>query len=114
MNQEQEKVLMCLEKAKAKLGPNGENWTKEAYARNKLGIKILSSDPNAVKFCALGAIRAAKCEPQVQTKAQITLNRVAMEIGAESIVDLNDDAKSFKEILDVYDAAISELKDQKE
>lgn len=37
-------------------------WCRGAYARNEHGEEVLETAPDAVAFCALGAIRRAACD----------------------------------------------------
>lgn len=112
--EQEETPVMCLEKVKNILGENGEHWTKKSFARDDLGLSISPSSSQAVKFCLLGAIEAAKCEDDVRFKVEISLGKALDGIIGNSfstIVSFNDDPNTeFEQVKKIIEKTINRLK----
>ena len=80
---------------------NKENWTQDAYARDKYGVSIGVNCSNAVYFCSIGAIRKITMSPF----DAMEVLRKHME---DSIIAFND-GHTHKEVLAAWDEAIASL-----
>jgi hypothetical protein len=108
--------------ARAKIADQ-DNWTQHVLARDindndKPASHPLARyvhwegldgrDPQACKFCALGAVQAATPDENEFLKARDALNRAASELfGTYSIAEVNDDY-DHAAVLQCYDRAINE------
>ena len=103
-----------------------EAWTKGAMARDKYGDIVYASSPNAVCFCAAGAVEQVSGDPDIFHAAIAQLNAVvkeqypelsfeSFEKGLPCITVVNDTPETTHEdILKFFDAAIALLGDQEE
>ena len=85
-----------------------KGWTQGEIARNESGYCVPASDPDAVCWCAVGAIGAAypidKTMHPDYLEARDSIRRVLSESGVEcSISEWNDDPRRTKEeVLDLF------------
>lgn len=92
-------------KAARNLISEPEHWTQGVEARDKDGKVIISTSPEAVKWCAYGAIWKFHEENEgVQIQAEELL-RSCIPDGCPSLLKLND-CHTHEEVLAVYDRAI--------
>lgn len=90
-----------LKAALALLGPNGENWCKEAFARNERQHPVMVESPTACKFCAMSA-----CEKIAgNTFQDLFLYDAANIMGYEDIAKLND-TEPFAAVVQAFELAI--------
>jgi hypothetical protein len=70
-----------------------QHWTQEAYARDAAGRQVKPYDPTAVKWCIEGAV-AISCNPAAILPPffMVLLDKIAEELGYESVGLLNDGA----------------------
>ena len=87
-----------------------KGWTQDAYARNVDGTKVEPTDPDAVKFCMRGALYRACRDFDSEISMSRTydyLHKIHYKDDKSlSLVDINDGAKTKKEVIDVFDKLI--------
>ena len=88
-------------------------WIRGAMAMNKMGKTVTVKSPEAVAFCAIGALRRAEFKlgtPGVATQARIEL-RKALPITAYngSIVEFNDNSSDNTRVVNLFDRAIARV-----
>lgn len=68
-------------------------WTREAHARDASGRCVKPYDPRAVRWCIEGAV-AISCNPAAILPPffMVLLDKIAEELGYESVGLLNDGA----------------------
>lgn len=103
-------VAQTLKDVKELLGPEGEHWTQEAYARGKSGRAVKTLGKAACQWCLVGAFN------RVRTERNITLpvfSGVLRNTGMldYSIVDFND-THEWPEVSALLDKAIEEAERQ--
>lgn len=109
-----DKAIAILKRS-AKLIEKG--WARGWFAKDKYG-KIVDhfSDPRAVKFCAVGAIRRASNDVKA-SKEDMARARIALEfhlgLVTYSIVEWNDKQKSKKPVIEAFNAAAESLEKKK-
>lgn len=87
---EKQHAIEVLDKALEILGPNGEHWTKEAFARDKNGKPVDDLKETAVCFCSTGAVHKAVNDLQY-TSARLVIDLLNTKCGkCHSILRLND------------------------
>jgi hypothetical protein len=81
--------------------------TTKAFARNGEGrrVTLLGNDPDAVCWCAVGAIQCLARNRYDRREAIKALDDVALDIFGVSIVAVNDD-RGHEAVMRVYDRAI--------
>jgi hypothetical protein len=77
-------------------------WTKGAFARNKHGAAVASTDPEAVCWCSFGAITAVEV---LSAESRVFLARIL----PSNIATWNDHS-SHDQILAGFDLAIAKAK----
>jgi hypothetical protein len=88
---------------------NSDNWVRGYMAIDREDRPTSVADPNAVAFCALGAIYRVALSGKADTlKAQILLNRVARALGARDITDFNDTSTHY-EVMNLFNTVIAVL-----
>ena len=95
-----------------------DHWTQYAFARDRQGRMISPQSPDAVKFCAFGAIECASgIKPLSPGWNEYTsyLNAVAANLFNESMVMVNDDngntAEVHNRVIQIYEEAIRNATD---
>lgn len=78
-------------------------WTQNAIARMPDGTECSEHDPEAVSWCALGAIH--KCGYVYSGDAWAHLSNAAYEVGASSLVDVNNN-RQHADVMRMFDRAI--------
>lgn len=102
-------VVDNLKAARAKI-EKPENWLQRALSTNKKGYNVLPDDPEACRFCSVGAIRSVMPD-QVHAVTKypegIFLNTVvkSRSDAAFGIVSYND-SSTHAEVLSAFDEAI--------
>ena len=127
------KTSTILKKALKVLEGDGSNpaWTKGCYARNGYRHEVAPTNPNAVKFCAYGALHRALNEPASTDYTYASRSpefRVAEEylkletpkisyswnyglLSNQPIDEFNDDEEtSFEDVRKLYKRAIKRAK----
>ncbi len=85
-----------------KLLRDPKNWNKGHYSVDKNGKKVLSSDPSAVRWCALTACNLFARERD-HCRKELTL--AAKQMGFTSITQLNDNG-THEQLIKMFDLAI--------
>jgi hypothetical protein len=102
-------VVSVLERARA-LVANG--WSKETSARNENGFKVRWESPEAVQFCAGGALsRALMDETKTWSQKLIgsLMSSLLKKLPPGSIANWNDKPERTKdEVLSLFDTLIAE------
>ena len=74
-----------LRRARAMLGPNGENWTQGTFARSADGEDIDNPvHPQAARWCAWGAFSAAAVDAGSDNEAAVMKAQAALKAAARS------------------------------
>lgn len=107
-------IIKGLREAKAKITPE-ESWTSGAYARTPDGVSVMETHPDAVKWCALGAINCVmQNDDRLQKFTAIRLlDKAARERGKKAIHLVNDEL-GHEPTLECFDAAVEEVKELRE
>lgn len=89
-----------------------EHWTQNHMARNGKNRSIEATDPDAVKFCALGAVDKTLGEEYLTKHVSVRqyLNKAAKELYRCLPTDVNDDL-DHEAVMNMYDEAIKMAKD---
>ena len=98
--------------ARAKIDKH-QKWCKGVFSRDHNGDEVSPVSVNAVRFCALGAIRAVTLGPLSRSEARAALRLAAgySNDSNESIFKLNDHPKTrHADIMALYDRAIEATK----
>lgn len=95
------RVLEGLKAARALIARRG-GWARGVYARNRLGEEVLIHRPEAVSFCALGALQRAMPVAVDYYNARMILQSVVKE----GVASFNDKQRRKKAVLDAFDKAI--------
>ena len=100
--------------ARAKIDKH-QRWCKGAFSKDHNGEEVSPVSVNAVRFCALGAIRAVTPDPLGRSEARAAL-RLASGYGRNEIIfELNDHPKArHADIMALYDRAIEMTKGEAE
>jgi len=92
-----------------------EHWTQGCYARASDGSEVLPESPNAVCWCALGAIRVVlggHFDPLGPfDKAEYALMGVLPDGASSPYVSDYNDNRSHRSVLRLYDKAIDACQD---
>lgn len=91
-----------------------ENWIQGAVARNKYGVSTQAISPDAVCWCAVGALGAVACEYVIFNKTahileyaiQTQFPKVDGRPTTISIEEFNDYFATHEKILETFDRAI--------
>lgn len=104
------KVLKVLRTAR---GLVDKGWTTGALAMNKKGKRVPVKSPEAVSFCAIGALRRAEFKlgaPGTATKARIELRKaLPKDAYTDSIVEFNDYSDGKDRVVALFDRAIARV-----
>lgn len=123
MSASPEKLARKAIKRARKLISTPEGWTTEVFARNADNEAVQTFSPNAVRFCALGALRRGIFEVERegtdgvaavdQVAVEQALSRTANRMFGRSLVDINDSGgeASRKAVIEVYKQVAKEMKD---
>lgn len=84
-------------------------WTRNAFARLPSGRATGYTDESACRFCAEGAIRRASYELQIDGLKYGAAEKLGALITVP-VTHYNDDSKSKKRVLELFDKAIARLK----
>lgn len=81
-----------------------ENWTKHCIAKDKNGFPCTVNSPDAVAYCASGAIRKVSKPFVSALKAIKYLNKAAYP---KTLIALNDSSStSHEDVMEMFDKAI--------
>jgi hypothetical protein len=104
------KVLKVLRTAR---GLVNKGWTTGSLAKNKAGKKVPVKSPEAVCFCAIGALRRAEFKlgtPGTAAKARIELRKaLPTDAYTNSIVMFNDYSDDKNRVVNLFDRAIARV-----
>ena len=95
--------IEILRRARALLADGG--WCQGAVARNKNGRLTISTLPEAVRWCAVGAIFAAS---PTEAAAKSAVFRLRATLDGEPVARWNDNAEDVFEVLAGFDEAIKQ------
>jgi hypothetical protein len=105
--------IEILQKAKEILSKPGA-WLKRTYARTETGISTWGHSPNAVCWCAIGAVQKATLSPEETknsipdwTKVQGIWDELDRTIGDVTV--FNDAQETVEPVLEVFDKTIARL-----
>ena len=111
-------IQKTLERARD-LIKNPGNWTTNTLARDEFDDPVFPDDPKAMQFCALGALYKITGDPCVvdvkdnlTEKARGYLFQASCEMNWPGVGMLNDDG-GHEKVLEMYDRAITELKNDR-
>lgn len=94
-----------------KILSNRGSWTKEVGARNKANESVSSYDPNACKFCAIGAVYRAAHELGVNSALMgddvIDFCEEFLPVNFVSVHEFNDAQKTKRPVLNLFKRAIA-------
>ena len=85
-----------------------ERWTQGAYARDLNGLRVSPGGPNAVCWCAIGAM--AKVAGLSSGEMEDSRAAITLELAAESngvIAEWND-ASDHESVVEAFDRAIAQ------
>lgn len=88
---------------------NREVWTQDAYARDVAGRIVESQSPAAVRFCCSGALYTTEHPLHGSVAARAIVSRV---IGHDLEVWNDAPGRKHKDVLDVFDRAITLAKSE--
>ena len=100
------KKILCEARA---LVADHKTWTKNTFARTASGKMTRSDAPNAVRFCALGALRKVGDSYTFQQEAEHLLQNTTRRLFHQSVPNVNDGPNGRKKMLEAFDAAIETL-----
>jgi hypothetical protein len=104
------KVLKVLRTAR---GLVNKGWTTGALAMNKNGKRVPVKSPEAVNFCAIGALRRAEFKlgtVGAAAQARIELRKaLPKNAGTNSIVEFNDYSAGKDGVVALFDRAIQRV-----
>jgi hypothetical protein len=93
-----------------KLIEKPENWTKGVFARNKAGVPVWTSAPDACSFCAIGAIAKVNGASELWERESLGvsyLNKVCQKKRGMELAQYNNSRYvSHADILRLFDTAI--------
>lgn len=99
-----DKLLEILVNAR-KLIEKEENWTQATMARTADDKPVYTTHPEAMKFCALGAInKAGRLASYESVMSACALLRDTL--GRKDVVDFND-SHTHREVIELFDKAIA-------
>lgn len=82
-----------------------KHWTKGEYARDGHGKPVFSQSPDAVCWCARGAIYAADPDDKDRLSHRFLREAIQEQAGHDSIVGFNDGTRHDR-VLAAFDRAI--------
>ena len=87
---------------------NGDGWCQDDIAQTAEGDECVPNHESAVRWCAIGAIRAGTGD-ELNTQPEYFVRRALAERGYErDLADWNDeDGRTVDDVLDLYGAAVS-------
>lgn len=94
-------AVTALKRARKKI-ENPEHWTQGVFARDEFNQEVLPEGPDAVRWCALGALKYAK----TGEGGRRFLMQAVRDRGFFSIVTFND-SSLHKKVLEAFDSAIA-------
>lgn len=81
-----------------------EHWTQGLFARDSEGYSAPSRSPEAVCFCAMGAVmRASGDDPELEYEG---IHLLAQALGKQGLASFNDN-RCHEEVLSLFDRAIA-------
>lgn len=95
--------MNLLKRARARIA-NPENWCQGVSAMDKNGDRVWTRSPDAVKWCALGALAASTDTDAEFRLASTALNAAAMLLCQPNMVALNE-LTDHETVLKMYDLA---------
>lgn len=102
-------VKDLLKEARARIDRR-DHWTKNVLARDAFNQPIHATDPEACKFCIVGALNAGDPDAEVKGRAQYLLTKALPYVGNEGLTSFNDGVyTTHKDILSLFDKAIGDL-----
>jgi len=91
--------------ARAKIS-DPANWIKGYFANDEHG-DVLYNDPDACRFCALGAVWHLGVSSDLEVEADRMLDKAAKARGFDSVIHYNDaPTTTHEDILSLYDEVI--------
>jgi hypothetical protein len=100
------KVSTALQRAQA-LIVSKRRWTTGEFAQDVAGHSIPVCHPEAVRFCAMGALWRTTCiAGQVESPGELYMDSLAAEYGKDSGSEVND-WDGHAAVMRLYDLAIS-------
>ena len=105
------KASEALEVAKALISDKS-NWTQGTSARDSAGKVVPAASPNAVTFCATGALSRTTESDGTRTIALVYLNAAAANLFGTSYIYKVNDERGFEAVHKCYDFAISYAKER--
>lgn len=103
------RTLKILKDAR-KLISTPDKWTRGTYARDDGNAKVDVHSPQAVRFCAVGALRRASFNLHDfgdHSRAKDILTNITVKRAKTGIVGYND-SSSYAEVLSLFDDAIAQ------
>ena len=104
-------IKETLIKARARID-TADKWTQVAFARTASDHPTDSGDPNACKFCALGALLATLKPHEADTYAEAVseLEKYVPHPNNAGVMAFNDTpGRSHSEVLEIFDKAIANV-----
>ena len=100
-------VVDILRAARDKIS-DPSRWTTRDYAKNKWGEPTSGHDPDAVCWCAYGAVMSVSNSFHARCNAEETLELAAKAIdpGFNCVADFND-TLGHEAVIEMFDAAIA-------
>ena len=101
-------TAQILRDALALLGPNGEHWGKGWFALANDGGPVALSDPQACRYCGIGAVRKIGISRSDATREpELLLHQCASERGFDFFEEINDrSGTTFADVRRVFECAI--------
>lgn len=91
--------------AARKLIEQPEHWTQGTYARDKNGKRVPPKSPEAVCWCAFGAILTQDISYEEEMGIKTELNKAARKLGQRLFFSLNDNT-DHETVLKMFDLSI--------
>lgn len=81
-------------------------WAKKTEARNARGVEVDPIDPEAVRFCAVGAIKRAAHDLKAPSGEGSRVERLLEELsGRTDVEDYNDDSPNSGRVIALFEKA---------
>jgi|SRR5215469_5307515 len=106
MSKQTRKTPLGILKAALKLVSDPKRWTKSVFAVDKNGYSVPSTDPSAVRWCAVGALTKIGGKTAARYAAARALT---IACGGVGITDVNDGRNGRKRIIAAFQRAIKKL-----
>lgn len=111
-------IAGTLKQAFALLGKNGEHWTQSVYARSEDGRQVSVVSPEAVAWCAYGAIekvdgRHEKAAIRVLATVLRTEDDIKNGLNDEEVITTWNDDGDWDEVATMYRHAIAKAEKKK-